>query len=330
MDGKPDVLSHESWLGWLHGQLPRVPEAGTGPLAVDLFAGCGGLALGFEACGFRTEGYEKDAAAVRTYEGNLAGPCHEQALAPGLPERAGGADVLIGGPPCQPFSQMGHQRGRTDCRDGFPVFLDAMRRLRPKIAVAESVRGILYRSRAYLDAMIEEMRHLGYSVDAKLLKAVDYGVPQKRERVFIVASTVGWDWPAPCVKAPVTAGTALGPLAMQEGCDSLYLKPNEDAYIARYEARSSCVTPRDLHPDRPARTVTCRNLGGRTADMHRLRLPSGRRRMLTVREAARLQSFPDWFAFSGTEYERYRQIGNAVPPLLALAVARHAGKSLSA
>jgi len=94
-----------------------------------------------------------------------------------------------------------------------------------------------------------------------------------------------------------------------------------DAYVAKYEKASNCITPRDLHLDRPSRTVTCRNLAGATGDMHRLVLDDGRRRRLTVREAARLQSFPDWFEFIGSETSTFNQVGNAVPPMLAYAIA---------
>ena len=288
------------------------------------------MSLPFEACGFRSIGYEMSAVAVETYASNLDGECHEAFLTPGMPKERQGIDVLIGGPPCQPFSQIGYQRGKTDSRDGFPVFLDAMKRFRPKIAIIENVRGLLYRNKEYLRAAVRDMERLGYTVHAELLKAVEYGVPQKRERVFVVASTIGWDWPERAVDEPVTAGAALGPLAQDEGKHSRYLKPNEDRYIARYEAKSNCITPRDLHLDKPARTVTCRNLGGKTSDMHRVKTPSGKRRMLTVREGARLQSFPDWFEFSGTEYEKCEQVGNAVPPLLGLAVARQVKRALEA
>ena len=74
--------------------------------------------------------------------------------------------------------------------------------------------------------------------------------------------------------------------------------------------------------DRPARTLTCRNLAGATSDMHRIKLPDGRRRRITVREAARLQSFPDWFEFSGGLESQFTQIGNAVPPLFAYQMAQ--------
>ncbi|MGB3403559.1 MAG: DNA cytosine methyltransferase [Microcoleaceae cyanobacterium] len=94
-----------------------------------------------------------------------------------------------------------------------------------------------------------------------------------------------------------------------------------DQYIKKYEKASKCIRPRDLHLDRPSRTVTCRNLSGATGDMLRIRLPDGRRRRLTVKEGARLQSFPDWFQFQGSEDSQFNQIGNAVPPLLAKALA---------
>jgi DNA (cytosine-5)-methyltransferase 1 len=94
-----------------------------------------------------------------------------------------------------------------------------------------------------------------------------------------------------------------------------------DTYVAKYEKASSCINPRDLYADRPARTLTCRNLAGATGDMQRVKLKDGRSRRLLHNEAARLQSFPDWYEFIGNETQRFNQIGNAVPPLLAYQMA---------
>ena len=119
----------------------------------------------------------------------------------------------------------------------------------------------------------------------------------------------------------VTVGEAIGDLIDTVRDESKILTPRQDEYIAVYERKSDCINPRDLYPDRPARTLTCRNLAGCTSDMQRVRLKDGRRRRLVVREAARLQSFPDWFEFTGTEIKQFNQIGNAVPPLLAYQLA---------
>lgn len=331
---KPDLFSaprrkfssSEEWVEWLNTALAP-PRLGPGaPVAIDLFAGCGGLALGFEAAGIETRGYEMKPEAVQTYNRNLGRRCTETMLAVGQPE--GEADLVIGGPPCQPFSQIGYQRGMRDPRDGFPIFLDTVNRVRPKIAIIENVRGLLFRNKDYLRLVVGELERFGYTVHVRLLQALDYGVAQSRERVFIVASMVGWEWPEPVVHEPVTAGLALGDLVFDITVESRFLTESMDRYVAAYEKASSCVRPRDLHLDRPARTVTCRNLGGATADMHRILLPDGRRRMLHIREGARLQSFPDWFQFTGTPYEQAEQIGNAVPPLLGYAVAQQAYKFL--
>ena len=103
--------------------------------------------------------------------------------------------------------------------------------------------------------------------------------------------------------------------------ESKFLTPAQDTYVANYEKASFCINPRDLYPDRPARTLTCRNLAGATGDMQRVKLPDGKRRRILSKEAARLQSFPDWFEFTGTETQQFNQIGNAVPPLLAYQLA---------
>ncbi|NNN05194.1 MAG: DNA cytosine methyltransferase [Elusimicrobia bacterium] len=287
------------------------------PLALDLFAGCGGLALGFEAAGIRTLGFEMDPDACRTYSRNLHGECRQVFLEPGM-DLTSEADLVIGGPPCQPFSVGGLQEGSKDARDGFPVFLDAVRRYRPKLALFENVRGMMYANKAYLEQIITRLEGLGYIVEDRLIHAVQYGVPQRRERLVVVAHKGGWAFPNP-ENFAFTAGDALRDLD-ESISNPKFLTASMDAYVARYEKASKCVRPRDLHLDQPSRTVTCRNLNGATGDMLRVKLEDGRRRRLTVREGARLQSFPDWFEFEGAEGSQYNQVGNAVPPLMARAL----------
>ncbi|MCB0633024.1 MAG: DNA cytosine methyltransferase [Saprospiraceae bacterium] len=286
---------------------------------IDLFAGCGGLSLGFESEGFRTIGYEMIEDAVATYNKNLIGECFQEKLTTetSYPE----ADIIIGGPPCQPFSVGGKQMGLKDSRDGFPIFISAVEQVQPEVFLFENVRGMLYKNKWYLIEVIEKLESLGYQISYDLLNAKHYSVPQNRERVIVIGSKEGINFPKKSRKY-IAAGEALGELATQYDDDSKFLTPSMDKYIAKYEKASSCINPRDLHLNRPARTLTCRNLAGSTGDMHRVRLPDGRRRRLTYREAARLQSFPDWFEFVGGETSVFNQIGNAVAPYFAKALAR--------
>ena len=148
------------------------------------------------------------------------------------------------------------------------------------------------------------------------MNAVNHGIPQNRERLIVVGHRGDFHFPGE-LKEKTTVGEALGEMATQFTEESKFLTKSMDQYVAKYEKASKCVNPRDLYMNRPARTLTCRNLAGATGDMHRVKLPDGRRRRIEVREAARLQSFPDWFGFQGKETSQYNQVGNAVPPLLA-------------
>ena len=294
---------------------PRITEP---TKVIDLFAGCGGLSLGFEAAGYETIGYELEEAAVETYNKNLKGKCHLQKLEVGFeyPE----ADIVIGGPPCQPFSVFGNQKGMEDARDGFPIFIDAIKRIQPKVFLFENVRNLAYSHKWYFDLIKDELSKLGYIIDFRCLNAVNYGVPQNRERMIVVGHKSSFHYPT-MHPNKVTVGEAIGDLIDTVEDESKILTPRQDEYIAVYEKKSACINPRDLYTDKPARTLTCRNLAGCTSDMQRVRLKDGRRRRLVVREAARLQSFPDWFEFAGTENKQFYQIGNAVPPLLAYQLA---------
>ena len=301
---------------------PRITEK---EVVLDLFAGCGGLSLGFEAAGYKTIGYEMDKAASDTYNTNLVGDCFPIKL--DLDFEYPQADIVIGGPPCQPFSVGGHQKGMEDARDGFPVFIDAVKKLQPKVFMFENVRGLLYTNKWYFDLVLTELRKLGYIIDFKLLNAVNFGVPQNRERLFVFGHRAKFNFPKPN-HHKVTVGEAIGDLMFSTPPESKFFTASMDTYVAKYEKASSCINPRDLYADRPARTLTCRNLSAATGDMQRVKLPDGKRRRLLIREAARLQSFPDWHRFHKTKWHGFRQVGNAVPPLLAFAVAKEIKRCL--
>ena len=265
-------------------------------------------------------GFEMAPDACATYAKNLRGECRcvrptketDLKIAP---------HIIIGGPPCQPFSVGGLQMGSDDPRDGFPVFLSCVQRYSPQIAMFENVRGMLYKGRRYLADITQFLESLGYVVEARVLQAIHFGVPQKRERLFVVAHRGHWSFPRGTFFQPITAGEAMGELAYSIPENAKFLTPSMDQYVANYERASQCIRPRDLHLNQPSRMLTCRNLNGATGDMMRIRLKDGRRRRLSVREGARLQGFPDWFQFCGAEGSQFNQIGNAVPPLLAKALA---------
>lgn len=295
-----------------------IPNPSEDVVVLDLFAGCGGLSLGFEAAGFKTIGYEMNPDAVATYNANLSGKCIVEKLT--LDVQYPNAQIIIGGPPCQPFSVGGNQNGVHDSRNGFPIFIDAIKKIRPKLFLFENVRGLLYSNKWYFALIVKELEELGYTIDYQLLNAVNYGVPQNRERLFLVGHNSEFIFPQVNDKKN-TVESAISDLMVTVPDESKFLTESQDVYIANYEKASKCINPRDLYAHKPARTLTCRNLSGATGDMQRIKLPDGRRRRLLIREAARLQSFPDSFKFIGSETSQFYQIGNAVPPLLAYQIA---------
>ena len=318
MEGISARAGHQAYTSLLRElELPEEPTLGT---VLDLFAGCGGLSLGFEVAGFKTIGFEMEEKYAETYNRNLSGHCHEVILDTNA--QFPSADVVIGGPPCQPWSETGKNLGSEDERDGFPAFIHCVETVRPKLFIAENVKGLSFdKNRDYLSHIIAQFEDLGYTVDYRIIRMSDYGVPQNRERLFIVGHNGEFTFPSPH-KHLFSVNDALGKMATSHAPKTgRYLTPAEDKYIESYEIKCQLKRPRDLHIDRPARTLTCRNLSGSTSDMLRLVMPDGRRRKLRVKEATRLQGFPDWFKFEGTESQAFNQIGQSVPPLFSYQLA---------
>lgn len=299
-------------------KLLKVKKTKNGFKVLDLFSGCGGMALGFEAVGFETIGYDNNKDCCLTYEENLDSRCFNLDL--NEIDIVKKTDVVIGGPPCQPFSVGGLQKGILDSRDGFPAFLKTIKKIKPKLFVIENVRGLLYKNKWYLDKIINFLFKLNYKIDYQLVNMSEYLVPQNRQRLIIVGYKNSFEFPKKSLKK-ISAEDVLGNYFDYAPAQSKYLTKSMDSYIRKYEIASKCINPRDLKRNEPSRTLTCRNLAGSTSDMMRIKLKNGKRRKLFVREAARLQTFPDWFNFRGSEQSQFYQIGNSVPPMYSYQLA---------
>lgn len=288
---------------------------------IDLFAGCGGLSLGFEANGFNTIGYELNEDACNTYNTNLNGNCNHVKL--DLEISYPTADILIAGPPCQPYSKAGLKKGQTDNRNGFPIFIDALDKINPEIAIFENVKGLLNEKSNYFEVLIKQLNIRGYNLNYDVLNSKDYLVPQSRERLFLIACKGKSKFMFPNKSEriiPIKA--AIGKVRSKIPKDTIILNSYMDDYIKKYEIASKCKNPRDLNLETPSRTLTCRNLSGMTGDMIRLKLSNGKRRTLSISEAALLQSFPSSFKFIGNKNSVMNQIGNAVPPMMSYSIAK--------
>lgn len=190
------------------------PRKARKELVLDLFSGTGGLALGFEAAGFETLGWEMDKDCVTTYSNNLIGRAEQQLI--NINTEYPGADIIIGGPPCQPFSVRGRQDGLNDTRNGFPAFIAAIEKVQPEIWMFENVRGLTYKNKSYMDKVLKQLTDLGYHITHKLLNTSHYGVPQTRERVVAVGTRENRYRLPKGSKVARTAGEAIGDLINQE------------------------------------------------------------------------------------------------------------------
>ena len=318
---------------------------------VDLFAGAGLLSFAFRQHGFHVSmAIESDPRAARTYRRNLGDHviCADvRDVAP-----SGCCDVLVGGPPCQGFSTLGKRRP-DDPRNRLALeFVRWATELQPRLVVVENVEPFP-RTQVWRE-MAAGLEDLGYVVTTYCLTATDFGVPQRRRRSFTIASTIG----PPSIKRPSTSG----PQTVREAWEGLpptpdgrnwhYSPPPSELARKRMRLIPPGGSKRDLMArapqlcppswwrgrveltdvwgrlrwDQPSNTIrTCCNNASKGRYIH-----PEQHRVISLREAARLQSIPDEFAFEGYPIDVARQIGNSVPPAMGSAVAAGVAATLSA
>lgn len=328
---------------------------------LELFAGAGGLALGMEHAGlecYALNEIDKDACKTlrfnRPHWNILEGDISRIDFKP----FRGEVDVVTGGFPCQAFSYAGKKLGLEDVRGTlFYEFARAVKETQPLIAVGENVRGLLNHNGGHsLKAMLSVLDDIGYKViTPRILKAIHYHVPQKRERLFIIAirkdfSDTPFHFPKPdskiyTLKDALKAGSlfkndvpdSLGqkyPLAKKEVLDLVppggYWRdlPLEiqKSYMGKsfYLGGGKTGIARRISWDEPSLTLTCAPAQKQTERCH-----PEQTRPFTVREYARIQTFPDDWEFLGSLSSKYRQIGNAVPVNLARAVGQQIVQTLN-
>lgn len=297
--------------------------------AIEVCAGAGGQAIGLENAGFsHSVLVDNDPACCTTLRLNRP---HWNVVEGDLNHFDGrpwkGVDLFAGGLPCPPFSVAGKQLGHLDERNLFPAALRVIDEIRPRAVMIENVRG-------FLDAVFDDYRgklktqlhKLGYTADWRLLNASEFGVPQLRPRVVIVAVrselSDKFDWPAVAPHNPATVGKTLLDLMAAGGWrGAKKWAERADEIAPTIVGGSKKHGGPDLGPTR-ARTAWAKlGVNGKTiAEEPPERDFVGMPR-LTVRMVARIQGFPDSWQFSGKKTSAYRQVGNAFPPPVAQAVA---------
>ncbi len=313
---------------------------------VDLFSGAGGTALGLENAGLgHTLLVEFDKIAAATLKKNREGwdvRCEDIAKVNFKKEVHSEIDVVEGGFPCQAFSSAGKKMGFEDTRGTlFFEFARCVKELRPKVAIGENVKGLLqHEGGRTLAVMLAALEEIGYRVSFKVLRSQYLDVPQKRERLIILAVRKDLDIP---FLFPKEKNYTISLKEAFDGCPS---SPGQK-YTEYKRAIMDLIPPggywRDLPPklqkeymgasyflgggktgmarrlswDEPSLTLTCNPAQKQTERCH----PS-ETRPLNVREYARLQTFPDSWDLVGSVAQQYKQIGNAVPVNLGYHIGR--------
>ena len=345
------------------------------PIGVDIFSGAGGLSLGAEMAGYDVRmAVEMDKNAADTYKKNhpkalvLEDDIHNivpvEQLALQADERV---SIVFGGPPCQGFSTSNTMTRNMQNPNNslFKEFLRFVSELNPEWFLFENVEGFMHFENGRIMNLVEQCFHdMGYQVKHRVLWASDYGVPQRRNRFFMVGNRLGINF---CFPEPlgtkITVGDAIGDLPdlengqmdatlsyklparqasayarmMRRGSKRSrqnYVSRNEDYVIERYKYIGQGENWRSIPEEMMQNYANIANCHSGIykrlkADEPSIVISNYRKNMLihpyqnrglSVREAARLQSFPDKFIFSGSLMHIQQQIGNAVPPLLAKAV----------
>jgi DNA (cytosine-5)-methyltransferase 1 len=295
---------------------------------LEICAGAGGQSLGLELAGFdHVAAVDNDADSCATLKLNRS---HWSVLEQDVAGFSGrpyeGIDLLAGGVPCPPFSIAGRQLGRDDERDLFPQALRLVREARPRGVLLENVRGFASsKFENYRAGLLGELEELGYKGSWRVLQASDYGVPQLRPRFVLVAvrNSLGtYGWPDKSMPAP-TVGDAIGDLMASAGWRgaAAWRKKANDIAPTIVGGSKKHGGP-DLGPTRARLAWLNMGVNGKriAEEPPGPDFPLDGVPELTTRMVARLQGFPDTWKFAGRKTSVYKQIGNAFPPPVALAV----------
>ena len=307
---------------------------------ISLFCGGGGLDLGLGFAGFESSVVSDLVPAfVDTVTHNLPfakglsidalklSGSHLMELA-----NSQNIDLVAAGPPCQAFSILGRRGALDDPRGKLALkYFELVKEIAPKAFLFENVPGLLTVNKG-LDwqRLIDYARNVtGYNLHFTKLNAVNFGIPQFRERVIVVGfrEELKFTFPSPIVQTQSELAPSIWALQRVRNLPNHDIREHGERVRNRYAAipqgaRDSTDHTDRINSEKPSGTVLVgSSAGGGRPHIHPLE-----HRVITVREAARLQSFPDWYEFRGTGTSQYRQVGNAVPPLLAFEI----GKSIRA